>query len=58
MYECLVTGSLGTGFLKSFLVTVLLGFLGGTNLVWELGKKFSAHFLLKKATMALLIYYT
>ena len=39
MYKCLVTGSLGTGFLKSFLLTVLLGFLGPTNLVWGIGKK-------------------
>ena len=38
-YKCLVTGSLGTGFLKSFLLTVLLGFLGPTNLVWGIGKK-------------------
>ena len=39
MCECLVTSLLGTEYLNLFFLTVLLGFLGGTSLVWGIGKK-------------------
>ena len=50
MCECLVTGCLDIGYLQSFFLTVILGFSGGSNLVWGKGGKNSFFKKLAAAT--------